>query len=318
MTDIILECDMPAGDTTLLTAAVRDLHITYPLRFRTAIRSSFPELWENNPHVTSLKEIRNDAPRICCNYDLTKEVNLAPFHSLQAFVDCLNEALHVKISPSAFKGDIYLADYERDYSRLIESETSNTTPIWIIATGGKRDAMTKWWPIERYQAVIDHFAGLVRFVQVGLNRDVHPKLQRVTDLRGKTNLRELIRLIYHAQGVLCPVTSLMHLAAAIENKGDYVLPRACIVIAGGREPPNWEAYPHHQFIHTNGSLLCCDQGGCWKSRVYPIGDGSEFDLPSNLCVNPCGSIPRCLDMISVDHVVRRIELSRTGAVLFRD
>ena len=38
----------------------------------------------------------------------------------------------------------------------------------------------------------------------------------VLDLRGKTDLRQLIRLVYHAQGVLCPVTLAMHLAAAVE------------------------------------------------------------------------------------------------------
>ena len=38
------------------------------------------------------------------------------------------------------------------------------------------------------------------------------------DLVGKTSLRELIRLIYRADGVLCPVTLAMHLAAAVETR----------------------------------------------------------------------------------------------------
>jgi hypothetical protein len=35
--------------------------------------------------------------------------------------------------------------------------------------------------------------------------------------RGRTDLRQLVRLVYHAQGVLCPVTLLMHLAWISES-----------------------------------------------------------------------------------------------------
>ena len=113
----------------------------------------------------------------------------------------------------------------------------------------------------------------------------HPPLRNVLDLRGQTDLRQLVRLVYHAQGVLCPVTLLMHLAAAVETPPGMPKNRPCVVIAGGREPAQWEAYPHHQYIHTNGALMCCDHGGCWKSRVVPLGDGDEKDEPRNLCVN---------------------------------
>ena len=79
---------------------------------------------------------------------------------------------------------------------------------------------------------------------------------------------------------------------------------------GGREPSQWEAYPHHQFLHTNGCLPCCDNGGCWKSRVVPLGDGDSKDR--DLCEDPVvlrngKSIPRCLDMISAADVIRSIE-----------
>jgi hypothetical protein len=63
----------------------------------------------------------------------------------------------------------------------------------------------------------------------------------------------------------------MHLAAAVEVPPGMPKNRPCVVVAGGREPPHWEAYPHHQFLHRAGSLLCCDDGGCWKSRVRPLG-----------------------------------------------
>ncbi len=114
-------------------------------------------------------------------------------------------------------------------------------------------------------------------------------------------------MVYHAQGVLCPVTLHMHLAAAVEVKGGRPKNRACVVVAGGREPPHWEAYPHHQFIHTVGSLLCCDNGGCWKARTEPLGDGDAKDAPGSRCVNVVNHLPRCMDMIEAEEVVARIE-----------
>jgi hypothetical protein len=86
-----------------------------------------------------------------------------------------------------------------------------------------------------------------------------------------------------------------------------------VVVAGGREPSQWEAYPHHQYLHTNGALLCCDNGGCWKSRVRALGDGDEAD--GSLCVDPVGALPRCMDMITAEDVIRRIELYFQGGAL---
>jgi ADP-heptose:LPS heptosyltransferase len=234
-------------------------------------------------------------------------------------MEFLNEALGLDIRPTAFKGDIHISALEKTWFSQVEEITGEPTPFWIVAAGGKRDFTIKWWDARRYQQVVDHFRGRVQFVQVGERGHWHPTLRDVIDLRGKTDLRQLVRLVYHAQGVLCPVTLLMHLAAAIEVKEGRPKNRACVVVAGGREPPHWEAYPHHQFIHTVGALSCCDNGGCWKSRVVPLGDGDEKDHPRNLCVDVVDSLPRCMDMITAEEVIRRIELyARGGAIKFTD
>lgn len=74
----------------------------------------------------------------------------------------------------------------------------------------------------------------------------------------------------------------------------------------------WEAYPHYQYIHTNGALACCDHGGCWKSRTVPLHDGDEKD--QNCCVDVVGSLPRCMDMITAEEVIRRIGFYFQGGV----
>jgi hypothetical protein len=167
------------------------------------------------------------------------------------------------------------------------------------------------------QQVVDHFQGRIEFVQVGELGHNHSPLRGVIDMRGDTNLRQLVRLMYHAQGALSPVSLLMHLAAAVPVREGMPRNRPCVVVAGGREPVQWESYPHHQFVHTAGALLCCDQGGCWKSRVVPLGDGDDKDKPENICLDIVGQphggvLPRCLDMVTADEVIRRIELYFAG------
>jgi hypothetical protein len=309
---IILRNFLSPGDIVMLTAAVRDLHLCYPGRFVTDVRTPSPELWAHNPYLTSLDEKDSEVRIIDCEYPLIHQSNQRPYHFIHAFIAYLNEQLGLDIKPTAFRGDIYLSDEEKSWNSQVHEMCGDDRPFWIVASGGKHDFTNKWWKVERYQQVVDHFEGKILFVQVGQAEHHHPVLRGVLDLRGCTNLRHLVRLVYHAQGVLCPVTSLVHLAAAVPTRPDRPTGRACVVVAGGREPSHWEAYPHHQFIHTIGALPCCQTGGCWKSRVFPLGDGDERDDTANLCSNVVGTLPKCMDMISAEEVARRIELYFAG------
>jgi len=292
----------------MLTAAVRDLHYWYPDRFATDVQTAFPALWENNPHLTALDaHRRTDFESIECTYPLINRCNETPYHCVHGFIEFLNGRLGLCIKPTAFKGDIHLSAQEKRWYSQVREVSGAEIPFWIIGAGGKYDVTIKWWESSRFQKVVDHFRGRIQFVQVGQRGHHHPKLDGVIDLRGRTNLRELIRLVHHSQGVLCPVTGLMHLAAAVETKPGAPARRPCVVIAGGREPAHWEAYPDHQFIHTNGALRCCEKGGCWKDRVVPLRDGDPRDRPGSLCVDVIHGLPRCMDMITPDEVIQRIE-----------
>jgi ADP-heptose:LPS heptosyltransferase len=297
----------------MLTAAVRDLHHCYPGRFITDVRTLFPDLWENNPHITPLKEA--DAETIECSYPLINHSNEAPYHCLHGFVHFLNERLGLAVRPTAFKGDIHISAQERAWYSQVHELAGRPMPFWIVAAGGKYDLTIKWWETSRYQEVVDYFRGRIQFVQVGNWGNHHPKLEGVVDLRGKTTMRELVRLVYHAQGVLCPVTSLMHLAAAVPVRFGKRHSRPCVVVAGGREPAHWEAYPEHQFVHTNGALACCRIGGCWRDRTLPLRDGDRRDHLSSRCLDVVGGLPRCMDMISAAEIIRRIELYFAGGRL---
>ncbi len=315
MTKLILSNFQAPGDLIMLTAAVRDLHLLYPGRFLTDIRSSCPDIWENNPFLYALDEQDPEVANLVCEYPLIHQSNQLPYHFIHGFIHFLNEKLDLRIMPTAFKGDIHLSDMERSWMPQVQEHTGDDRPYWLIVSGGKFDFTAKWWAPERYQAVVNHFKDKVLFVQVGDPNHNHPSLDNVLDLRGQTDFRQLIRLVYHSAGVLTPVSVLMHLAAAVPSKPGMPPLRPCVVVAGGREGTHWEAYPNHQFIHTIGALPCCATGGCWKSRVLPLGDGDEKDQPENLCSRPVGFLPACLDMISAADVIRRIEIYYEGGIL---
>jgi ADP-heptose:LPS heptosyltransferase len=312
MRKLILRNSLSPGDIVMLTAAVRDLHKCYPGQVLTDVRTSCRPLWENNPFISKLDEIDPEVEVIDCKYPLIHKSNQLPRHFIEGFIDFLNQKLGLRIVPTAFKGDIYISAREKAWFSQLREIIGSDVPFWIIVAGGKRDFTIKWWSHQRFQEVVDYFQGKILFVQVGEKDHMHRPLDGVINLLGKTNTRQFVRLMYHAQGALCPVTFAMHLAAAVDVKGGKPKNRPCVVVAGGREPSQWEAYPHHQFIHTIGALPCCDNGGCWKSRTVPLDDGDQKDAPRNRCVDVVGDLPRCMDMIGAREVIQRIEMYFAG------
>jgi ADP-heptose:LPS heptosyltransferase len=315
MRKLILSNFQSPGDLVMLTAAVRDLHLRYPGCFHTDVRSPCPQLWEHNPYITPIAHSESGVESIDCEYPLIHRSNSEPWHFLHGFIDFLNHKLDLGIELTAFKGDIHLAPREKEWISQVQEITGIKVPFWIVNAGGKLDYTIKWWDHARYQAIVNRFRGRILFVQVGESHHHHPRLEGTLDLRGRTDLRQLIRLVHHAQGVLGPVSLTMHLAAAVEVAPGMPKNRPCVVVAGGREPPHWEAYPHHQFLHTVGALPCCDNGGCWKARTFPLGDGDERDRPQNLCVRVVNQLPACMDLITAEDAARRIELYFQGNAL---
>ncbi|MDB6151584.1 MAG: ADP-heptose:LPS heptosyltransferase-like protein [Chthoniobacteraceae bacterium] len=287
----------------MLTAAIEALHVQHPGRFLTDVRTPCPALFEHSPYITPLLDA--EARHIECHYPLIQQSNQLPYHFIHGYVRHLAGQLGIFLEPAAFRGNIHLHSAELAAPSLVKTLTGSEEPYWIVCAGGKYDFTIKWWHRRRWQEVVDHFHGRLRFVQTGEKGHYHPPLQNVVDARGATTLRELLLLVYHAAGVLCPVTLLMHLAAAVPTGGGL---RPCVVVAGGREPPHWEAYPGHRFLHTVGALPCCSNGGCWRARTVPVGDNAENDAPARLCLRPQPSgLPECMEMIEPRHVIDAIE-----------
>jgi FkbM family methyltransferase len=302
----------------MLTAAVRDLHMAHRGEFETDVRTSVDAIWQHNPNITPLNEGDPSVQSIDMHYPLIHESNQRPYHFIHGYPQFLEQQLGLKIPVTRFCGDIHLSPEERQ-APPPGAELGVPEHFWIVIAGGKYDFTAKWWNPESSQAVVDHFEGKIQFVQCGEAGHWHPPLERVVNLVGKTDTRQFIRLMHHADGVLCPVTFAMHLAAAVETKPGRPRHRPCVVVAGGREPAHWEAYSHHQFISTVGALPCCADGGCWKSRCQTVSDGDPKDH-HDVCLNPVQvrsdlRIPRCMELVTPQQVIERIELYYHGGAL---
>lgn len=302
---ILLRNFQALGDIVMLTASIRDLHKCYPGQYVTSVETSCDELWNNNPYVFR-GDLRSDTVTIDCHYPLIHLSDSRPLHFLHGFTTYIGDCLGKTIDVTEFRGDIHLSASERDELRLKHDFSVVPDSYWLVVAGGKRDATTKIWPQRYWQEVIDSCKSQVTFVQVGSHQDLHPNLEGVIDLRGRTTIRDLLRLIFHSRGVLCHVTGAMHLASAVPVKAADGRLRPCVVIAGGRESNHWESYIGHQFLHTIGMLKCCARGGCWKARVVPLGDGSDEDRPEALCVNVVDTDPYCMRIISPADVIAHV------------
>jgi ADP-heptose:LPS heptosyltransferase len=297
-----------------LSAAIRDLHHNYPGRYLTDVRTDHPDLWLHNPHITPIANDDPDATVVQCMYDhAVKASNQRGLHLMEGYAEDLAEQLglpHIRLTD--FRGDIHLSDEERGWMSPPHAKY-NVQRYWVICSGGKKDFTVKWPIPSVMQAVVDHFRGRLQFVQVGSIDDHwhhHPPLSGVLDLRGRTTLRELIRTVHSAQGVLSGISLPMHLAAAVPRPAWMPKDRPCVVVAGGREPRSWYGYKTHRILDTVGALECCRDGGCWHSRTVKLHDNQKSD--ERLCSRVVNDFPRCMWMIEPRDVIRAIEVYLEG------
>ncbi len=297
------------GDIVCLTAAVRDLATAFPGRFAIHVGGACSELWKHNPHIAGTWGTRLPRNMLTMRVSYKPQLALANdmrLHFITAFHRAISDHLGLSIPVLQPHGDLHLSEEERA-SPLVEGR------YWVLVAGGKADIITKIWPREFSQRLVSLLACKgVSIVQAGATfpRHEHPVLTGVQSTVGKTGLRDVLRLIYHAEGVICPVTFAMHVAATFH--------KPCVVVAGGREPWWWAAYCNsveqhfgedcsqvpvpHRFLHTQGLLDCCRDGGCWKTRLT-----AEPTLSSHDCVAPIMSqqgrlSPACLAAVTPEIV----------------
>ena len=259
------------------------------------------------------------------HYPLIKQCNQQRKHFMWGFIEDMNNRLHTDIRLTEFRPDLHMS--EQEIARpLIEP------PYWVFLSGGKTDFRTKIWSRKYWQEVIASTKNDINWVQCGGGSKNHVMHERIDGVHSymvkRTKLRDFIRLIYHADGVVCVVTAAMHIAAAFN--------KPCVVIAGGREPWWWEAYtnenrlvnmriknPHwqipanddyveHAFLHTMNKLPCCQNKGCWKAKL-----DKSISRCKNIMEIAGQKLPKCKAMITPEMVIESVFKYYKGGAITR-
>ena len=325
------------GDALMLTALVRDLKLIYGDYLELHVQTRYPDIWRHNPYIASLDSENIPHGVILVNFDrgrnavdrkgLTLSQRGANKHYLTFFHEEFTRRTKIKVDVLFSKPDLHLSEEEKA-SPLVGGR------YWVVVPGFKSDMTTKAYRSDWWQEAVDKLCrkGLA-FVQEGATKPDHynPVLNNVLNLVNKTSIRDLIRNIYHAEGLISGVSLPMHIAGALN--------KPCVVIMGGREEPSYEHYygqfgPRaqpvsmpHVMLDTIGKLPCCQSRGCWLRRVVPLR------LPENappkkkklneeynksLCKLPNLSlhsepVGQCMALITPDNIVEAVlNYYRTG------
>lgn len=345
MSKVVLHNHQALGDTVVMTCLVRDLvnaistweralaHdrtedlmkqliIERMARFRTifgeplevGVNTNFPLVWDHNPHITKY-DAADMLLKIGTGYG-TQHSNTSGNHICRTYRESLEQKLGVVIPQGRIKPDLHLSAEEKE-DREIDRR------YWLITTGGRPQFTSKLWPYDRWQQVVDALPHIV-FVQVGLAKHYHPRLKgpNVIDLVGETEhpdwgVRRLFKLAYHADGAISLISALMHIMGAFE--------KACVVIAGGREPTSYEAYNWHQYLHNQGCMSCLKAdddpnkklksyvsatNACWRTSIGGCPTRVEIEFEGGI-----HEFARCVTMITVEDVVRGMLRYYEGGIL---
>lgn len=265
MRKIVITNYLCPGDVCVLSATIKALKEAHP-EIQLDYQGLHKSLFEHNPYLEPLSVEDPDVFEFEAHYPGINESNQRPKHFIECFAEYFERELRLDIPIKSCYPDLHLSKEEQLRNPIL-NKIGREIPYWIIVAGGKDDFETKIWPFKNYQEVVDHFKGEILFVQVGHKDDIHEPLNGVINMVGKTSLRELVQWIYHSDGVLCPITAAMHIAAGCPQKKFGPERKPCVVLGGGREPVHWEKYPNHSYINRVGKLDCCATGGCWVSKL---------------------------------------------------
>lgn len=292
------------GDIVVMTGAIRDLKEQYP-RHEIAVNTTAMDIWQNNPNVSWFNERQADKS-YNLGYDDIHNSDMSGRHFSSAFHIQIEDILNIKLYQSKIWPELFLSDEEKNNRPPIEGNYNDK--YWLLNAGYKDDFSLKHWGTMNYQEVVDRLKGKIKFVQVGEDSPGHYHLpiDGAINMIGKTNMREYIRLSYHSEGSIGPVSMHMHISAAFR--------KPCVIIAGGREPFRWEAYPNQRYVCTNGFLPCCNLKACWKNWLKhkvtePMKHKTEIDgenWEDKTCTNMDNGIAKCMKMITPEMVEKEI------------
>ena len=300
MRKVILSNGQSPGDLLVMTRAIKELNETFP-DYMIDVRTPCPQIFENNPRLISLKNDDPEVEKFNIEYPEIHNSGWSGIHFTEAFIRDVENKLNVKLQRSGMLPEIWISDLEKTWINQVETEFGWVGPFWVINAGMKQDNELKNY--HRWQEVAnlfnEYFKDKVKLVQVGEKSHIHPELKGVLNLVGKTDLRQLIRLVYHAHGTVTPISFLTHLSAAFEQPA--------VIVAGAKESRRWECYQNQFYLATNGCVNCGIYDGCWL--------GGKLKNCKDLVSTDKGMVPRCFELIKPYQIIKAIKDYYEGGAL---
>jgi len=310
---IILSQGQSPGDILTMTRAVADLKTTYP-EWLIDVRSPAPAIFENNPHLIPLSEDDPEVEKYNIQYPEIHNSGWSGLHFSDGFLMDIETKLNsnpekvaiygeTKIKKTGIRPEMWISDEEKGWYNQVHCTFLSDEPYWVLNAGRKSDNELKEYPfweefVSCFNAEFNHKVNLVTIGSTAVGH-IHPRLKGVFDLVGKTDLRQLIRLIYNAHGTVGPISFQFVLSAAFGQ--------SAVVVAGGKEGPRWHSYNWIDFLHVVGRLKCCMFDGCWL--------GGQKGLCKDLVAVGQRNVPRCFTLISPEEIVCAIKKYYVGGRL---
>ena len=244
------------GDDLLATAVVRQWHRTHGSR--AAYLTRYPELFTGNDDVAFTAAYEPllagafqllGVPRIRLayhTYDAAADRTVGPpgVHLINLMCESAN--LPGLVDPAPV---FYFADGERP-----ARAASPRIVVQSSVMAARFPNRNKEWFPERMQQVVDALSSQADIVQIGAASD--PPFSGVTDLRGRTSVRESAAILSAAWAFVGLIGFPMHLARAVGTPS--------VIVFGGREHPSEDGYPANRNLFTE---MHCSP--CWFVNHCP-------------------------------------------------
>ena len=313
-TECLIEANVPEKAAEPILECPNCGRTTFRRKFRTRFnpgsKPHFQQIFYGNPYVDDFVGEPDIAlgvgTQLACNRSQTSG------HITEAFRLAIMSKTGFEFPMGEPVPDLHLTEDEKNLPPLIEGN------YWIISTGKRPPFTSKFWPPERWQAVVSSLPDIT-FVQVGYDdgkpesEHFHPVLygDNVINMIGETQdersgIRELFKLVYHADGGCSLVSSLMHVLAGFR--------KPCVIPAGAREPARFELYSWHRFIHSQGAMKCEGVDLDGNERV-DNGIRSCWRESARACPELDQGYPKCMMMIEPFQVANAIKSYYNGGAL---
>lgn len=246
--NILFSTNNHLGDALISTATIRDFAKTFP-NHNINLQTNYSDILKGNPYIRNFDNSIIYKIKLC--YAPYSQRTASGGNCFNAWRIGLVKRLGVALKYGPDCVDIYYDDFEKE--RLIKED------YIIINAGNQTCSEVKSYPF--WQEIVNSLKNDIKIVQIGgkEDRDCHQPLDGVTNLIGKTSVRDLMRLVRDARVVVSPPSAVSILCTQQGFAG------LNIILNGAREPSELTNY-NKKIIHLGSTCKMgyTNKSGCMK------------------------------------------------------